>query len=62
MAKFDDAREIISKNGGFKYASQLAAELIDKGIDSLAQFGSEPSRETHAILTGLARYLRSRDK
>jgi octaprenyl-diphosphate synthase len=62
MAKFDDAREIISKNGGFKYASQLAAELIDKGIDSLAQFGSEPSRETHAILTGLARYVISRDK
>ncbi|MFC1837150.1 polyprenyl synthetase family protein [Thermodesulfobacteriota bacterium] len=61
-AKLDDARKIIHKNGGFEYAAQLAAELIDKGIASLAVFESEKNREPLAVLTGLAKYVISRDK
>jgi octaprenyl-diphosphate synthase len=62
IATLEDAREIIRKNGGFKYAGELAEKLVDTGIASLAIFSSEQSREPLGILTNLARYVISRDK
>ena len=62
ITKLEDAREIIRKNGGFEYAEQLAEKLVDTGIASLAPFASEQNKETLGILTGLARYVISREK
>jgi hypothetical protein len=36
--------------------------LVDTGIESLAIFVSEQNRETLDLLTGLARYVISREK
>jgi len=62
IAKREDAREIIRKNGGFEYAGQLAEKLVDTGIASLAIFASEQNRKPLGILTSLAQYVISRDK
>ena len=62
MAKFEDAREMIHKNGGFEYAGQLAEKLVNTGIESLAVFTSEENNKTLDLLTGLAGYVISREK
>ncbi|MBW2465948.1 MAG: polyprenyl synthetase family protein, partial [Deltaproteobacteria bacterium] len=62
IAKFEDARKIIHKNGGFEYAKIMAEKLINTGLESLALFASGPNRETLEILTGLAKYVISREK
>jgi octaprenyl-diphosphate synthase len=62
IAKLEDAREIIRKSGGFEYAEEMAEKLVDTGIASLAQFDTGQNRETLGILTGLAKYVISRDK
>ena len=62
MTKFEDAREMISKNGGFEYAGQIAEKLVNTGIESLAVFTSAENNKTLDLLTGLARYVISREK
>jgi len=62
MAKFEDAREMIRKNGGFEYAGQLAEKLVNTGIESLAVFTSAENNKSLDLLTGLARYVISREK
>ena len=44
------------------FSGELAEKLITAGIARLAEFASEPNRETIGILTGLAKYAISRDK
>jgi len=60
--EFENARETIRKNGGFEYAAQMAEKLVDRGIASLNLFDSEQNRQTLDALTGLARYVISREK
>ena len=62
ITAFENAREIIQKNGGFEYAAKLAEKLVDTGIKSLAIFDSERNSQALDILTGLARYVISREK
>ena len=62
IAKLEVAREIIRKSGGFEYAEEMAEKLVATGIASLAQFDTGQNRETLGILTGLAKYVISRDK
>ena len=62
VKKFEYALEIIRKNGGFEYAGKLAEQLVDTGIGSLAIFDSEQNKKTLGLLTGLARYVISREK
>ena len=62
VKKFESALEIIRKNGGFEYAGKLAEQLVDTGIGSLAIFDSEQNKKTLGLLTGLARYIISREK
>ncbi len=62
ITKFEDARKIILKNGGFEYAGQLAEKLVDTGIASLTTFASGQNKEYLNILTSLAKYVISREK
>jgi octaprenyl-diphosphate synthase len=62
ITAFENARQIIQKNGGFEYAAKIAEKLVDKGIANLALFDSEQNSQTLDILTGLARYAISREK
>ena len=62
ITAFENAREIIQKNGGFEYAAEMAERLVDTGIKSLAIFDSERNSQALDILTGLARYVISREK
>ena len=62
ITEFENARDIIKKNDGFEYAAQMAAKLIDTGIASLSLFDAELNGPTLDILTGLARYVITREK
>jgi len=60
--KFSEARKIIHESSGFIYASKLAEKLVNTAINSLATFSSGQNKDIVDILTGLARYVISRDK
>ena len=60
--KFSEAQKIIRESGGFEYSVKLAEKLVDTAIKSLASFSSERNKDIVDILTGLARYVISRDK
>ena len=62
MEEFKYALEIIRKNGGFEYAGKLAEKLIDTGVESLTIFDSRQNKKNLGRLTGLARYVISREK
>jgi octaprenyl-diphosphate synthase len=62
IAKFNDARKIIRKNNGFEYAGKLAEKLVNTGIESLDIFTPSQNKEYLDVLTGLAKYVISREK
>ena len=62
ITNFEDAREIIRKNNGFEYAGQLAEKLVATSIASLDIFTSKQNKKYLDILTGLAKYVISREK
>jgi len=62
ITEFENAKAIIQKNGGFAYAAQTAAKLVDTSIASLNLFKPERNGATLDILTGLARYVITREK
>jgi len=62
ITEFEYARDIIQKNDGFEYAAQMAENLIDTGVASLSLFDPEQNGSTLDILTGLARYVITREK
>jgi len=62
QAQFARAKDIIGKSGGYDYSRRVAEELTGAGIAGLDIFSAEHNAQTVAILTGLARYVISREK
>jgi octaprenyl-diphosphate synthase len=60
--KLAEAKDIISRNSGFEYARQLALQLIDDAVASLALFTSGQNKQALDTLIGLARYVIKREK
>jgi octaprenyl-diphosphate synthase len=61
-AKLEEAKSIISKNGGFEYSRLIAEKLIAACIAGLNILKTKQNEQIFATLTGLARYVILRDK
>ena len=55
-------RELISKYQGFAYARQQAEQYVERALAELELFSAPAAGPVKKILTGLGRYVLSRDK
>ena len=60
--KFEDARELIDKRGGFTYGRQLAQKLIGTAIAGLDTIEAGLNEKIMRTLIGLAHYVINREK
>jgi octaprenyl-diphosphate synthase len=61
-AEFNGVKDIITQNGGFEYARQLAEKLTGAAVAGLNIFKTTRSSEVVSILTGLAHFVIRRDR
>jgi len=62
VANLEEARDIISKNGGFEYTRNLAEKLSNDAVASLSFITAAGDKPVLETLIGLARYVVTREK
>jgi len=62
MAALDEAREMLTRYGGFAYARQQAEQYVGLALASLDVFQEKQQEPERNILAGLAHYVLTRNK